>query len=71
MRAGGWLNRFFFLFWFSLFSSIISCLPQRIFTIMPKTSGTVKRNVSLIKGKKRVSVSPLTWTIGGGIAISL
>ena len=33
MRLGGWLNRFFFLFWFSFFSTIIPRPIQRIFTL--------------------------------------
>ncbi|MBW2038572.1 MAG: lysophospholipid acyltransferase family protein [Deltaproteobacteria bacterium] len=62
MRAGGWLNRFFFLFWFYFFATIIPRPLQRIFTssigslfylLMPKTRGAVKKNLSLIEGERR------------------
>ncbi|MBN1253760.1 MAG: lysophospholipid acyltransferase family protein [Deltaproteobacteria bacterium] len=61
MRLGGRLNRFFFLFWFSFFSTIIPRPLQRIFTlsignffylIMPKARRGVKANLRVIgKGK--------------------
>jgi len=62
-RLGGWLNRFFFLFWFSFFSTIIPRPIQRVFTlsfgtlfylIMPKTRRGVKANLRVI-GKGRWS----------------
>ncbi len=61
MRAGGWLNRFFFLFWFYFFATIIPRPLQRIFTrsignlfylLMPKTRGAVKKNLNLIGGQR-------------------
>jgi KDO2-lipid IV(A) lauroyltransferase len=57
MRAGGWLNRFFFLFWFSFFSTIIPRPLQRIFTLsignlfyllMPRARRGVKANLRVI-----------------------
>jgi KDO2-lipid IV(A) lauroyltransferase len=57
MRAGGRLNRFFFLFWFSFFSTIIPRPLQRIFTVsigslfyllMPKSRRGVKANLQVI-----------------------
>jgi KDO2-lipid IV(A) lauroyltransferase len=57
MRAGGWLNRFFFLFWFSFFSTIIPRPLQRFFTLsignlfyllMPKARQGVKANLRVI-----------------------
>ena len=59
MRAGGSLNRFFFLFWFSFFSTIIPRPLQRFFTLsignlfylfMPKARHGVKANLRVISG---------------------
>jgi KDO2-lipid IV(A) lauroyltransferase len=59
MRAGGWLNRFFFLFWFSFFSTIIPRPLQRFFTLsignlfyllMPRARRGVKTNLQVISG---------------------
>lgn len=61
MRAGGQHNRFFFLFWFSFFSTIIPRPLQRAFTLsigtlfyflMPKTRSGVKTNLRVIGGGK-------------------
>ena len=61
MRLGGRLNRFFFLFWFSFFSTLIPRPLQRIFTlfignffylIMSTARRGVKANLRVIgKGK--------------------
>jgi KDO2-lipid IV(A) lauroyltransferase len=57
MRAGGWLNRFFFLFWFSFFSTIIPRPVQRLFTLtignlfyllMPRARAGVVTNLQVI-----------------------
>jgi KDO2-lipid IV(A) lauroyltransferase len=59
MRAGGQHNRFFFLFWFVVFSTIIPRPLQRVFTLsfgtifyllMPKTRRGVKANLRVIGG---------------------
>jgi KDO2-lipid IV(A) lauroyltransferase len=62
MRAGGWLNRFFFLFWFSFFSTIIPRPLQRFFTLsigslfyllMPAARQGIKANLQVIcKGRR-------------------
>jgi KDO2-lipid IV(A) lauroyltransferase len=62
MRAGGWLNRFFFLFWFSFFSTIIPRPLQRFFTLsigslfyvlMPVARQGVKANLQVINRGRR------------------
>jgi KDO2-lipid IV(A) lauroyltransferase len=67
-RLGGWLNRFFFLFWFSFFSTIIPRPIQRVFTfsfgiifylIMPKTRRGVQANLRVI-GEGRWSKQEIT-----------
>ncbi len=68
MRSGGRLNRFFFLFWFYFFATIIPRPLQRVFTIsigtlfyllMPKTRQAVKENLKVIGrgrwGKKEIA----------------
>ncbi|UCC66134.1 MAG: lysophospholipid acyltransferase family protein [Deltaproteobacteria bacterium] len=61
MRRGSFLNRFFFIFWFYLFATIIPRPLQRIFTLsigdvfyllMSKTRRAVKTNLSLIGGQR-------------------
>ena len=70
-RLGGWLNRFFFLFWFSFFSTIIPRPIQRVFTfsfgiifylIMPKTRRGVQANLRVI-GEGRWSKPPMAFPI--------
>ncbi len=59
MRAGGRLNRFFFLFWFSFFSTIIPRPLQRVFTLsignlfyllMSKARHGVNANLRVMSG---------------------
>ena len=59
MQARGRLNRFFFLFWFSFFSTIIPRPIQRVFTLsigtlfyllMPKSRRGVQANLRVIGG---------------------
>jgi KDO2-lipid IV(A) lauroyltransferase len=60
MQARGWFNRFFFLFWFYFFATILSRPIQRILTrsignlfylLMPETKKAVKKNLEMIIGE--------------------
>jgi KDO2-lipid IV(A) lauroyltransferase len=60
MRRGGRLNRFFFLFWFSFFSTIIPRRVQRFFTL------TIGNLFYLLMARARAGVSANLEVIGGG-----
>ena len=61
MSVGRGFNRFFFLFWFYFFATVIPRPLQRIFTLaignlfyllMPKSRSAVKKNLNLIAGER-------------------
>ena len=60
MRGGGRLNRFFFLFWFSFFSTIIPRGVQRLFTL------TIGNLFYFLMARARAGVLANLQVIGGG-----
>ena len=59
MRGGGRLNRFFFLFWFSFFSTLIPRRVQRLFTL------TIGNLFYLLMARARAGVLANLQVIGG------